>query len=107
MALTEGIGIFIAFVVLVALLTWAIVYRDHKSKDNYCICTNSGPGGRGKVCQGNMRKAYINGLTEYSDFAAMQKAAGGPKWKMVQPGQLDYPPGRKTCENSRDHPTYM
>lgn len=84
-------------VVVICVLIFYLVKCENKTKDNYCICTGSGPGGRGKVCQGNMRKAYNNGLTEYSNFAKMQKDAGGPTWKNVQPGQYDYPQNPKSC----------
>ena len=62
-----------------------------------CICTASGPGGRGRVCQGNQRASYAAGATEFSNFAAIQKAHGGPHWKNVDPGQYDYPVASPAC----------
>lgn len=73
--------------IVIGVLIFLLVRCENRIKDNYCVC--SGP--RGKVCQGNMRSAYNDGLTEYSNFAKMQKDAGGPKWKNIQPGQLNYP----------------
>jgi len=48
------------------------------------------------VCQ----KGHNNGLSEYSNFTAIQKSQGGPKWPTISPGDYDFPVMDNTCVKS-------
>lgn len=81
------------YVVLsLATIVTLVVLLSRKNKSEHfskCICS----GARGRVCQDTekVEQDYNNGLTEFSDFAEMQKKLGGPKWGTVSPGDYDYP----------------
>lgn len=66
--------------VAIGLLIFFLVRCKRKDKDNYCLCDPI----RRRVCQGNMKKAYRDGLTEYSRF----KNRG---WVTDTPGDLNWP----------------
>ena len=68
-------------IVLIGVLLGLLI-RCQNSKDQcdgYCVCT--GVGKENCRSQEQSDLLYQRGLTEYSNFAQMQKAKGGPTWK--------------------------
>lgn len=82
----------------IGVLIFFLVRCEKKNCDGYCICSH-GSGLRDHICQPNMKPAYRKGLTEFTDFAQVQKNHGGPKWSTVSPGDYDYPAFDSTCAN--------
>ena len=63
--------------VAIAVLTYFLVTCMNKEK--FCNCFKA----KNSVCPNRelLQKLYEDGsLTEYTDFAAIQNALGGPKW---------------------------
>jgi hypothetical protein len=69
-------------IVTIGVLAFLLIHcnNNNKNTDGYCICS----GARKEVCQQDMKKAYNNGMTEYSKLK-------GPDWNTPQPGHYDYP----------------
>jgi len=89
------INVFIMFVLVVGLI-YAIVKITTNDSENYCNCT-SRQGGRQRVCQDCTNETeYVNGLTENSNLAELQRESGGPTWKRSSPGDYDFP-GKTNC----------
>lgn len=86
-------------VVIILILTVLLIKCHTKTKDDFCVCTQSGLTGRDKVCG----KDHNGDLTEYSDFAKLQREAGGPKWTTVSPGDPNYPPRGVNCGDQEVH----
>ena len=84
--------IVVSMITIVVLLV-LLVRKKHK--DGFCICASGGD--RRHVCQPDMAKAYRAGLTENSDFALLQKKAGGPRWNQINPGDYTYPKYEGNC----------
>lgn len=96
---TTAIVIYVVVsLISIAVLLLFLIRCEKKNCDGYCICSH-GSGTRDHICQPNMKPAYRKGLTEFSNFAEMQKEAGGPKWPTMSPGDYDYPQFDKTCVN--------
>lgn len=78
--------------VAIGVLVLFLVKCKKKTKSNYCVCTGTNAG-RGRFCKSpeEARRLYRDGLTEYSDLAAMQKSNGGPKWNTTSPGDYNWP----------------
>jgi len=85
--------------VTIGVLLYFLIRCENKNCDGFCVCSH-GSGTRKQVCQSReqTRAAYDAGLTEYSDFAGMQKAAGGPKWSNISPGDYNFPQNAKNCD---------
>lgn len=80
----------------IGVLLFFLIKCEKKNCDGYCICSHGS--GTGKhICQPNMKNSYLNGLTEYSNFAKMQEKDGGPKWSTVSPGDYKYPQFDSKC----------
>ncbi len=81
---------------IATIITLIVLLSNKKCNDteNYdkCICTQKS-GGRGRYCQNTEEtvRAYNNGVTEFTDFAGIQRANGGPKWDEVSPGNYNFP----------------
>ena len=73
----------------IGVLLFFLIRCEKKNCDGYCVCSTAG-GVRRSICQPNMKKAYDEGMTEYTDLAALQKKFGGPKWPTISPGDYNY-----------------
>lgn len=95
-----GICVILAIVNLVLIYKMCSCSDAHveEIKDDFCICSSANVGGRRKMCNGGVTKSdYNSGMTEYQDFATIQKEQGGPFWSNVSPGDLNYPEKDGDC----------
>ena len=78
-----GVSFYIG-ISLIAIITLSVLlYKCNNSscsgyRKDMCLCT----GGGRKVCanRDELKCTYLQGNTEYQDFAANQRSAGGPFW---------------------------
>lgn len=84
-------------IIVIGVLIGLLVKCRKTTRDNFCVCSNSG-GPRNKVCG----KDHNGDLTETSDFAKLQKEAGGPFWSKISPGDYSYPPSGQFCAKEKN-----
>lgn len=90
---TAVVGLAFAVAVIAGL-----VLSSPDARDNFCLCSQRGVGGRTRVCNGGTtQQEYDDGNTEYQDFGRF-----GPRaWSTVSPGDIDYPVTVGKCESRR------
>ena len=69
------------------LLNYYYNRKEHDNNPDKCICSPHGS----TLCANrlNTRMSYVDGNTEYQDFARNQKYMGGPIWKNSNFGNLN------------------
>ncbi len=81
-------------VVILVLLVLLVKCRN-KNIDHFCVCSG-GLANMNQHC--NKCQNVEEGLTEYSDFAQLERDNGGPYWTTVSPGDLDFTPRGQGCD---------